>query len=133
MKKLQILFTALVALVAGAFVSCTQEFQPGETPSGPQVCFSAETPTVAKIAIEGEGDKTFDITLNRVDTNGSLTVEVLSDCGDNAACFEIPSQVVFEDGKDSAALTIKVNIDLMDDTKKYPLRYLQNSVALIRA
>lgn len=124
MKKLQILFTALVALVAGAFVSCTQEFQPGETPSGPQVCFNAETPAVAKIAIEGEGDKTFDIILNRVVTAGSLTVEVLSDCGDNATCFEIPQQVVFEDGKDSAALTVKVNIDLMDDTKKYPVEFL---------
>ena len=124
MKKLQILFTALVALVAGAFVSCTQEFQPGETPSGPQVCFNAETPSVAKIAIEGEGDKTFDIILNRVVTAGSLTVEVLSDCGDNATCFEIPSQVVFEDGKDSAALTVKVNIDLMDDTKSYPVEFL---------
>ena len=120
MKNLKTLFTALLTLVAGAFVSCTQEFQPGEIPSGPQVCFSSETPDVALIAIDGEGDKTFDIELYRVVTEGELEVTVLSDCGDNAACFVIPETAVFADGANSTALTVKVNIDLMDDTKEYP-------------
>jgi len=124
MKNLKTLFTALLTLVAGAFVSCTQEFQPGEVPSGPQVCFNSETEDVALIAIDGEGDKTFDIELNRVVTEGELEVAVLSDCGDNAACFVIPESVVFADGENSAKLTVVVNIDLMDDTKEYPVEFL---------
>lgn len=124
MKNLKTLFTALLTLVAGAFLSCTQEFQPGEVPAGPQVCFNSETPDVAAIAIDGEGDKTFDIVLNRVVTEGELEVEVLSDCGDNAACFVIPEKVVFADGENSAKLTVQVNIELMDDTKEYPVEFL---------
>ena len=124
MKNLKMLFAAVVALVAGAFVSCTTEFQPGEVPSGPQVCFDANTPAVAAIAVDGNENKTFDIILNRVVTAGTLEVEVLSDCGEFANCFEIPEKVTFADGEDSAKLTVKVNINLMEDGKVYPVEFL---------
>lgn len=124
MKNLKMLFTAVVALIAGAFVSCTTEFQPGEIPSGPQVCFDVNTPAVAAIAVDGEEDKTFDIILNRVVTDGALEVEVLSDCGENANCFVIPEKVTFADGEDSAKLTVKININLMEDSKVYPVEFL---------
>ena len=50
MKNIKALYIALIALVAGAFGACTNEFEPGPAASGPQVSFAATNKASAEFS-----------------------------------------------------------------------------------
>ena len=124
MKNLKMIYSLLVVLVAGLFMSCNKDpYTPGEVPAGPQVCFSNQNSTLFEVAGEGDGDVQ-NILLTRIVTDKALDVYVIADAGENASMFEIPEKVTFAAGEGEAHLAIKVNSAKMEEDKTYPVSLL---------
>ena len=130
MKNLKMLYIALIALVAGAFGACTNEFEPGSQVNGPQASFAPENPTSFEFSgEEGEGTKT--ITLTRVKTDDALMVDIIAEVEKGAEkLFNIPEFASFEAGEATTTLTFTVDHEKFESDKTYTVKlYLDDSVS----
>ena len=130
MKNLKMLYIALIALVAGAFGACTNEFEPGPQVNGPQASFAPENPTSFEFSgEEGEGTKT--ITLTRVKTDDALMVDIIAEVEKGAEkLFNIPEFASFEAGEATTTLTFTVDHEKFESDKTYTVKlYLDDSVS----
>ena len=126
MKSIKALYIALIALVAGAFGACTNEFEPGPAASGPQVSFAATNKASAEFSGAAADNDECVITLNRVEKEGELDVFILTEYGDDkySNLFTVPELVTFQDGEDTANLTIKVTHTSFAADKEYIVKLL---------
>lgn len=123
MKNLKMLYIALIALVAGAFVACTSEFEPGPQVSGPQVAFIDTNAT--SVDITGDPTEgTQKLVLSRVETKGELTVFVNAEASEGAHLFNIPEEVTFADGEATAELVYTIDCDNFANDKTYTVNFL---------
>lgn len=130
MKNLKMLYIALIALVAGAFGACTNEFEPGSQVNGPQASFAPENPKSFEFSgEEGEGTKT--ITLTRVKTDDALMVDIIAEVEKGAEkLFNIPEFASFEAGEATTTLTFTVDHEKFENDKTYTVKlYLDDSVS----
>ena len=130
MKNLKMLYIALIALVAGAFGACTNEFEPGPQVNGPQASFAPENPKSFEFSgEEGEGTKT--ITLTRVKTDDALMVDIIAEVEKGAEkLFNIPEFASFEAGEATTTLTFTVDHEKFESDKTYTVKlYLDDSVS----
>ena len=130
MKNLKMLYIALIALVAGAFGACTNEFEPGPQVNGPQASFAPENPKSFEFSgEEGEGTKT--ITLTRVKTDDALMVDIIAEVEKGAEkLFNIPEFASFEAGEATTTLTFTVDHEKFESDKTYTVKlYLDESVS----
>ena len=130
MKNLKMLYIALIALVAGAFGACTNEFEPGPQVSGPQVSFADNNIT----SVEFTGDaseNTQKLILNRVDATEALMIDVIAEVEKGAEkYFSIPEIVTFAAGENTAELEFVVDQSKFENDKTYTVKfYLDESVS----
>lgn len=130
MKNLKMLYIALIALVAGAFGACTNEFEPGPQASGPQVSF-ADTNVTSVEFTGAEGESTQKLILNRVETANALMVDIIAEVEKGAEkLFSFPEIVVFEAGQDTAELVYTVDHEKFENDKTYKVKlYLLDEVS----
>ena len=130
MKNLKMLYIALIALVAGAFGACTNEFEPGPQVSGPQVSF-ADTNVTSVEFTGAEGEENQKLILNRVETAEALMVDIIVEVEKGAEkFFSFPEIVVFEAGQDTAELLYTVDHAKFENDKSYTVKlYLDESVS----
>lgn len=115
MKNLNKIILALAAVVL-PLASCqkVEEWKPGEMEDGPQVYFSADTPSSLSLSSQ---ESSFAIDIYRVVTSGALTVN-LSVSGDTDP-FTIPSSVSFGAGENKATIDVEYDADAIGfDSKK---------------
>ena len=130
MKNLKMLYIALIALVAGAFGACTNEFEPGPQASGPQVAFADNNVTSVEFSgVEGEG--TQKLTLTRVDSKEALFVDIIAEVETGAEnLFEIPEMVTFAEGENTTELVYTVDSSKFENDKIYTIKlYLPEEVS----
>ena len=130
MKNLKMLYIALIALVAGAFGACTNEFEPGSQVNGPQASFAPENPKSFEFSgEEGEGTKT--ITLTRIKTDDALMVDIIAEVEKGAEkLFNIPEFASFEAGEATTTLTFTVDHEKFESDKTYTVKlYLDDSIS----
>ena len=130
MKNLKMLYIALIALVAGAFGACTNEFEPGPQVSGPQVSF-ADTNVTSVEFTGAEGEENQKLILNRVETAEALMVDIIVEVEKGAEkFFSFPEIVVFEAGQDTAELLYTVDHEKFENDKTYKVKlYLLDEVS----
>lgn len=117
------LYIALIALVAGAFGACTNEFEPGPQATGPQVSFAATNPTSVGFTGAAE-ENTQKLTLARVDAKEELTVLVISEIKkEDATLFTIPETVTFAAGEETAELVYTVDQASMQNDVTYTVSF----------
>ena len=63
-------------------------------------------------------DYRFEVTVKRSDTDGAITVPLVTECDEGV--FEIPSEVIFEDGQRSSSFTVK--FPYIESGKEYNCR-----------
>lgn len=120
MKIFKKIASALMVLpMVAALTACGNEddYQAPEALTGAQVFFSSELPGSVELK---SGETAFDITLNRVNTAGELTVQ-LSVEQDETNTFNVPESVTFADGEDVALLTVTYDLATIEYDKKYAL------------
>ena len=123
MKNLKMLYIALIALVAGAFVACTSEFEPGPQVSGPQVAFVSTNAT--SVDITGDpAEATQKLVLSRVETKDELTVFVNAEASEGAHLFSIPEEVTFAAGEATAELVYTLDCNNFANDKTYTVNFL---------
>lgn len=130
MKNLKMLYIALIALVAGAFGACTNEFEPGPQASGPQVAFADNNVTSVEFSgVEGEG--TQKLTLTRMDSKEALFVDIIVEVETGAEnLFEIPEMVTFAEGENTTELVYTVDSSKFENDKTYTIKlYLPEEVS----
>ena len=130
MKNLKMLYIALIALVAGAFGACTNEFEPGPQVSGPQVSF-ADT-NITSVEFTGNAsENTQKLILNRVDDKEALMVDIIAEVEKGAeSFFSIPDMAVFEAGQASTELVFTVDQSKFENDKTYKIKlYLLDEVS----
>lgn len=130
MKNLKMLYIALIALVAGAFGACTNEFEPGPQVNGPQASFAPENQKSFEFSgEEGEGTKT--ITLTRFKTDDALMVDIIAEVEKGAEkLFNIPEFASFEAGEATTTLTFTVDHEKFESDKTYTVKlYLDDSIS----
>lgn len=117
MKKIHNLFTTLLlAATALALGSCTDEYEyTAATVEGQQVYFSN---TLASTQNISDTESSFNISLNRIKTDGELTVNLTLD--DASGIYSIPSSVSFADGEDEVSIPVsydptKLEYDVFND------------------
>ena len=124
MKNLKMLYIALIALVAGAFGACTNEFEPGPQMSGPQVSFLSSNPT----SLEFTGDAAENaqkLTLSRIEKDEELEVLLLIEVEKGAEkLFTIPETVTFATGEATTELNFTVNQELFENDKEYKVNFV---------
>lgn len=123
MKNFKIFLLAAVALVAGAFVSCSDDdnFTAGPAAEGPQVYFPSGTTTEFSLS---DDVNSIVVPLRRVDTNGAVTVALLAD--DPSGLFTIPASASFAEGQDKVDLNITFDRRSLVDGTEYPLQIMIN-------
>ena len=130
MKNLKMLYIALIALVAGAFGACTNEFEPGPQVSGPQVSFADNNIT----SVEFTGDaseNTQKLVLYRADATDALMIDVIAEVEKGAEkYFSIPEIVTFAAGENTAELEFVVDQSKFENDKTYIVKfYLDESAS----
>lgn len=118
MKLNKTITKALMALMAFAgLTSCSSDdYEMVGKPGNAQVYFSNESDAEFLLA---ENQNSVQVEVKRVKTEGAQTVNVSAT--DESGLFTVPSSVSFEDGKNTAMLTINFNFsDLTPDTS-YPV------------
>ena len=130
MKNLKMLYIALIALVAGAFGACTNEFEPGPQVSGPQVSFADNNITSVEFT-GAEGEGTQKLVLYRADATDALMVDVIAEVEKGAEkYFSIPEIVTFAAGENTAELVYTVDTQKFENDKTYTVKfYLDESVS----
>ena len=126
MKNIKALYIALIALVAGVLGACTNDYEPGPAASGPQVSFAASNSATAEFSGAAADNDECVLTLNRVQTNGELDVYFLVEFGDSkySHLFNVPELVTFNDGEDTAQMTIKVTHTKFSADEQYVVKLL---------
>ena len=126
MKNLKMLYIALIALVAGAFGACTNEFEPGPQMTGPQVSFMDKTVNPTLVEFTGAAEEnTQKLTLTRVETKEALDVWVLAEIEKGAEkFFNIPETVSFAAGESTAELVYTVNQEWLENDKEYTVNFV---------
>ena len=131
MKKIKILYIALISLFAGLFVACTNDYEPGAPVSGPQVFFPNDNTNASVIGFqERSGKGEYKITLKRAVTEGELYVYVMTEPTSDididskrlkeTRAIQFTEDVIFEDGEDSAELVITVpDLTKLDERLTY--------------
>lgn len=117
MNKIHNLFTTLLlAVTALALGSCTDEYEyTAATVEGQQVYFSN---TLASTQNLSDTESSFNISLNRIMTDGELTVNLTID--DASGIYSMPSSVSFADGEDEVSIPVsydptKLEYDVFND------------------
>ena len=130
MKNLKMLYIALIALVAGAFGACTNEFEPGPQVSGPQVSFADNNITSVEFT-GAEGEGTQKLVLYRADATDALMVDVIAEVEKGAEkYFSIPEIVTFAAGEATTELVYTVDTQKFENDKTYIVKlYLDESVS----
>lgn len=110
-------------LFAGMLSACSDDLEYKKAPqeSGGQVYFPDNAPTQYNI---GEDISTVAIPVKRVETDGVLTVPVLSH--EVSGLFAVPSSVTFADGNDTADLLISFPRTQLAEGINYPISLLLN-------
>ena len=130
MKNLKMLYVALIALVAGAFSACTNEFEPGPQVSGPQVAFADTNITSVEFTgAEGEGE--MKLVMTRVETETALMVDIIAEVEKGTEkCFNIPEIATFAAGENTAEFVFTVDQTMLENDKTYTVKlYLDESVS----
>lgn len=111
MKKIYSIFYTLLVLVAvTVFHSCSEdEYQAAEQLSNAQVFFPTSNSATINIS---KSVTSFDILVKRMNTDGALSVAIVSDGGDGL--YNIPTTVEFADGDNEATLTITYDPNAID-------------------
>ena len=124
MKVLRVLYIALVALVAGAFSSCTEEYKPGDVPAGPQIAFMTSNPTSFEFDQNADGQEVKKIVLSRVNTKkrDDVWVYIQTDPA-NKELFKADNIVTFLPGETTAELAITVDYKNFEDDKVYSVKF----------
>ena len=106
MKLNKTITKALLAIMAFAgLASCSSDdYEMAGKPSNAQVYFSNESDADFLLA---ENQNSVQVEVKRVKTEGAQTVNVSAT--DESGLFNVPSSVSFEDGKNTAMLTINFN------------------------
>lgn len=117
MNKIHNLFTTLLlAVTALTLGSCTDEYEyTAATVEGQQVYFSN---TLASTQNLSDAESSFNVSLNRIMTDGELTVNLTLD--DASGIYSIPSSVSFADGEDEVSIPVsydptKLEYDVFND------------------
>ena len=121
MKVLRVLYIALVALVTGAFSSCTEDYKPGEVPAGPQIAFMTSNPTVIEFDQNKDGLEQQKIVLSRVNTKKRDDVYVYIQT-DNKELFKASNIVTFLPGEKTAELVLTVDYKNFENDKIYSVK-----------
>lgn len=117
MNKIHNLFTTLLlAVTALTLGSCTEEYEyTAATVEGEQVYFSNALASTQNIS---DTESSFNVSLNRIKTDGELTVNLTLD--DASGIYSIPSSVSFADGEDEVSIPVsydptKLEYDVFND------------------
>lgn len=97
--------TALMVLpVLAAFTACSDddEYTAAEKLNSAQVYFSKDLPETVNLEM---GNSSFQVQINRIKTEGALTVKLKAE-QDEAAIFDVPASVSFADGAATANITV---------------------------
>lgn len=125
MRKLKVLYFALIALVAGVLFSCTNDYEPGEQATGAQVMFLPSNPTL--IEFDGtEGEEVQRLTLSRVNTKKLEDVYIMVEADEEyKKLFKINDYniVTFYPGEAKADLVITVDKEKFQDNKVYSVKF----------
>jgi len=125
MKKLRIFWLAVIALVAGSFVSCDDtDYTAGPKDAGAQVYFAAES--ASQTFNIGDEENSIKIPVMRIESEESLTVGILSDAGEQQDLFNIPESVTFAAGEKAVDLVISFDRTALEDGTEYPIDLMIN-------
>lgn len=118
MKLNKTITKALLAIMAFAgLASCSSDdYEMAGKPSNAQVYFSNESDADFLLA---ENQNSVQVEVKRVKTEGAQTVNVSAT--DESGLFNVPSSVSFEDGKNTAMLTINFNFSDLTPDVSYPV------------
>ena len=118
MKLNKTITKALLAIMAFAgLASCSSDdYEMAGKPSNAQVYFSNESDADFLLA---ENQNSVQVEVKRVKTEGAQTVNVSAT--DESGLFNVPSSVSFEDGKNTAMLTINFNFSDLTPDVSYPI------------
>lgn len=125
MKYNKILGLSALSLMMVGFVGCTDEvdYTPAESMTNAQVFFA--TDAVSSVDLM-DGQNSAVVNVSRLNTSGSVTVDVTSSAvvatADGAVptdLFSIPSSVTFADGQDSAPITISFDFSKIEAETDY--------------
>lgn len=125
MKKLLYIF-AFVALAGFSACSSSNTTEPAPMPTGEQVYFSAQAPSVFTLS---SSQNELQIPVLRVNTEGALTVSVLSDIKDEngttvSAGFTVSEKAVFADGASASSIVVKADMSVLPTDSNYTLEML---------
>ncbi len=125
MKNLRIYWLAVVALVAGLFVSCDDtDYTAGPKDEGAQVYFASEA--ASKTFNVGDDESSVSIPVKRIESAEALTVAILSDAGEAQDLFDIPESVTFAAGQSAVDLVVSFDRTKLEDGAEYPIALLIN-------
>lgn len=125
MKNLRIYWLAVVALVAGLFVSCDDtDYTAGPEDGGAQVYFASEA--ASQTFNVGDDESSVSIPVKRIESAEALTVAILSDAGEKQELFDIPESVTFAAGQNAVDLVISFDRTALEDGAEYPIELLIN-------
>ena len=143
MKRVKLLYLAVVALLAGAaFTACNNgDYKAGPAATGQQVYFDEGNSTTLSI---GDEVTSLSIALHRVADAEPLSVAILSEVSEGAeSLFTIPASVDFAAGETDKDLVIaidranlvdgeeyKIDLAVADDTLTTPYGYNQWSLSI---
>ncbi len=118
MKLYKIITKALLALTAiVGFASCSSDdYEMVGKPNNGQVYFSNEASTEYLL---NENQNTVEVEVKRVNTSGSLTVDV--DAKDESGLFSVASNVTFADGEATAKMPINFDFSRLESDHDYPV------------
>jgi len=118
------LYIALIALVASIFGACTNEFEPGQPVTGPQVSFLPNNPSSLEFTGNTE-ENAQKLTLVRTEKEEELEVFILVDMDNSAkGCFTIPETVTFAAGEATAELEYTVHQERFANDKAYKVNFI---------
>lgn len=112
-------FAAMLVSLPLASCSDDDDYTPGPAvePGNPSVYFPLQS-EYSYIFSSDDDDKTFDVTVRRLDANGEVTVPVTVSANVEGG-FSLPSEVRFADGETET--TIKVDCSLLPTKQEYTL------------
>lgn len=104
MKNIKLLCLALVAVTAGLFTACTEEWEPGAPDSNQGVYF----PTVTDFTVAAE-DTSVEVVVKRNSTTDAVNVSLRAADLSESGLFSFPSSVAFDAGSDTSS--VKISFD----------------------
>lgn len=121
MNYYKMLKASAFTLLALSLWSCTKEvdYTPAAPETGAQVFFARENATSFDLT---ENQNTVDVTVNRINTSGSLTVNVASSAsvgGEATSIFSVPSTVSFTDGSATAQIPVTFDFNEIKSETNY--------------